>query len=31
MKISSFAVYRVKPRWIFIKLVTDEGIEGWVR
>ena len=29
MKISSFAVYRVKPRWIFIKLVTDEGIEGW--
>lgn len=29
MKISLFAVYRVKPRWIFIKLVTDEGIEGW--
>ena len=29
MKISSFAVYRVKPRWIFIKLVTDERIEGW--
>ena len=29
MKISSFTVYRVKPRWIFIKLVTDEGIEGW--
>lgn len=29
MKIKSFKIYRVKPRWIFIKLVTDEGIEGW--
>ncbi|WP_404996983.1 galactonate dehydratase [Caldifermentibacillus hisashii] len=29
MKISSFQVYEVKPRWIFIKISTDEGIEGW--
>ena len=29
MKIKSFKMYRVKPRWIFIKLVTDEGLEGW--
>lgn len=29
MKIKSFNIYRVKPRWIFIKVITDEGIEGW--
>ncbi|NWN98267.1 MAG: galactonate dehydratase [Bacillus sp. (in: Bacteria)] len=29
MKISSIQVYEVKPRWIFIKISTDEGIEGW--
>ena len=29
MKISSFKIYEVKPRWIFIKIITDEGIEGW--
>ena len=29
MKISSFKIYEVKPRWIFIKVITDEGIEGW--
>lgn len=29
MKISSVQVYEVKPRWIFIKISTDEGIEGW--
>ena len=27
MKISSFKIYEVKPRWIFIKIITDEGIE----
>ena len=31
MKISSFKIYEVKPRWIFIKIITDEGIEGWVK
>ena len=29
MKISGITVYEVKPRWIFVKLTTDEGIEGW--
>lgn len=29
MKISDFIVYKVKPRWIFIKINTDEGISGW--
>ncbi len=22
-------LYKVPPRWLFLKLVTDEGIEGW--
>ena len=29
MKISSYVIYKVKPRWIFIKINTDEGISGW--
>lgn len=29
MKITKIKVYTVKPRWIFIKISTDEGIEGW--
>lgn len=29
MVIKDFKVYKVKPRWIFIKITTDEGIEGW--
>ena len=29
MKISEITVYKVKPRWIFVKLSTDEGIDGW--
>lgn len=29
MKISDITVYKVKPRWIFVKISTDEGIEGW--
>lgn len=29
MKITDIAVYKIKPRWIFIKLDTDEGISGW--
>lgn len=29
MKISGITVYEVKPRWIFVKITTDEGIEGW--
>ena len=29
MKISNVEVFQVKPRWIFIKITTDEGISGW--
>lgn len=29
MKIISLEIYKVKPRWIFIKINTDEGICGW--
>ena len=29
MKISDIKVYKVKPRWIFVKVLTDEGITGW--
>ncbi|WP_300381689.1 galactonate dehydratase [Clostridium sp.] len=29
MKITGVKVYTVKPRWIFIKISTDEGIDGW--
>ncbi len=29
MKISDFVIYKVKPRWIFIKINTDEGVSGW--
>ncbi|MUN73764.1 galactonate dehydratase [Enterococcus casseliflavus] len=29
MKISKITVYKVKPRWVFVKLSTDEGIDGW--
>ena len=29
MKITEIKVYKVKPRWIFVKVSTDEGIDGW--
>ena len=29
MKITSFKLYKVKPRWLFLKIETDEGITGW--
>jgi galactonate dehydratase len=29
MKITGVKVYEVKPRWIFCKVMTDEGIDGW--
>lgn len=29
MKITDIEVFKVKPRWIFIKISTDEGVEGW--
>lgn len=29
MKISDIKVFKIKPRWIFIKITTDSGISGW--
>lgn len=29
MKVTGFTTYRVRPRWIFLKITTDEGVEGW--
>ncbi|MCI1986854.1 MAG: galactonate dehydratase [Lactobacillus sp.] len=29
MKIAEVTVYKVKPRWIFVKVTTDTGISGW--
>ena len=29
MKITSYKLYQVPPRWLFLKIETDEGIVGW--
>ncbi|MFW5980624.1 MAG: galactonate dehydratase [Halanaerobiaceae bacterium] len=29
MKIKDFTLYKVPPRWLFLKITTDNGIEGW--
>ena len=29
MKITSLSTYRVAPRWMFLKIETDEGLTGW--
>ncbi len=29
MKITGFALYPAAPRWLFLKLQTDEGLCGW--
>ncbi len=29
MKITRLTTYRVAPRWMFLKVETDEGITGW--
>jgi len=29
MKITRLSTYRVAPRWMFLKIETDEGISGW--
>jgi len=29
MKITDIKLYKVPPRWLFLKMVTDSGIEGW--
>ncbi|MHB8129093.1 MAG: galactonate dehydratase, partial [Mobilitalea sp.] len=29
MKIVKFETYNIQPRWLFLKVTTDEGICGW--
>ena len=29
MKIKSFSLYMVAPRWLFLKITTDTGLSGW--
>ncbi|ASN06131.1 galactonate dehydratase [Virgibacillus necropolis] len=29
MKITDFKLYKVPPRWLFLKIETDEGVIGW--
>lgn len=29
MKITKYTLYLVPPRWLFLKIETDEGISGW--
>lgn len=29
MKITELQLYKVPPRWLFLKLTTDEGLIGW--
>jgi galactonate dehydratase len=29
VKITKLSTYRVAPRWMFLKIETDEGISGW--
>lgn len=29
MKITGYSCYKVPPRWLFLKIETDEGISGW--
>lgn len=29
MKITKLTTYSVPPRWLFLKIETDEGIVGW--
>ena len=29
MKITRLTTYRLPPRWMFLKIETDEGVTGW--
>ena len=29
MKITRLTTYHAAPRWLFLKVETDEGITGW--
>ncbi|MFA7364709.1 MAG: hypothetical protein WCZ25_12635 [Aminobacteriaceae bacterium] len=28
-RIDRFDLFKVPPRWLFLKITTDEGVEGW--
>ena len=29
MKVTKLTTYRLAPRWMFVKIETDEGVTGW--
>ncbi|GHO83256.1 galactonate dehydratase [Dictyobacter formicarum] len=29
MKIAKLELFKVPPRWLFLKITTDDGVEGW--
>jgi galactonate dehydratase len=29
MKVASLELFKVPPRWLFLKIATDEGVAGW--
>jgi galactonate dehydratase len=29
MKIARVELFQVPPRWLFLKLTTDDGLSGW--
>lgn len=29
MKIKSIELFKVPPRWLFLKMTTDDGLVGW--
>ena len=29
MKVTGYELFMVEPRWLFLKIETDEGITGW--
>ena len=29
MKITQLHLYKVRPRWVFLEIETNEGLSGW--
>ena len=29
MKIAKIELFKVPPRWLFLKMTTDDGLVGW--
>ena len=29
MKITKLELFKVPPRWLFLKISTDDGLSGW--